>query len=148
MATASCTIRHRVSVGVDQAWQRLCSLERHTAAIPFTTLTSSGGESHLAEGMAFTARTVIGPLGFDDRMVVEELTAPNGQQPGHLVIRKLGRWLGGRTEATIAADAAGGCRVTWVQDISSPLLPQWLKPLGAVVTRFSYRAGVRRIIGS
>ena len=62
------------------AWERLWDLDRHTATIPLTRVTVDAPATQLGEGVGFTGRTALGPLGFDDTMRVE-VWRPPGPQP-------------------------------------------------------------------
>ncbi|HET7724750.1 MAG TPA: hypothetical protein VFK68_08930 [Propionibacteriaceae bacterium] len=130
------------------AFSRLVDWERHTAAIPLTTL-SYEGDAHA--GQTFVARTALGPVGFDDVMRVELLRPPAGDQPGDVPglveVSKHGRVLGGSVRWTVAP-VTGGSRIEWVQRLVVPWLPRVADPIVAAIGRRAYGTGLRRILGS
>lgn len=118
-----------------QVWARLWDLDRHTAAIPLTTV---DGEA-LAEGRRFVARTGRGPLGFDDVMVVTAWDPPR-----RAVIEKVGRVLGGQIEVTLRP-AGRDTRLRWEQDYSATAVPDRVAALVAPGVRAAYLRSVRQI---
>src|SRR6478609_11154301 len=57
-----------------EAWRRILDLRAHTAVIPLTTVTGAAlSAAELGPGSRFVARTGLGPIGFDDTMVVESI---------------------------------------------------------------------------
>ena len=54
-----------------RAWAALWDLDRHTALIPLTTVTGTTDV-----GGRFSARTAVGPFGFDDPMEIVEWCPP------------------------------------------------------------------------
>lgn len=127
---------------------RLVDWERHTAAIPLTALSYEGA---VRQGQRFVARTSLGPLGFDDVMVVELLRPPAGDRqgdvPGLVEIAKHGRVLGGSVRWTVTP-LESGSRVEWIQHLVVPRLPRFADPLAGAIGRRLYGMGVRRILGS
>jgi len=102
-------------------WLRVAALADHTATVPLTTTIADAGEP--AVGWGFTVRTVLGPLRFDDSMVVDVWDPPRQWR-----IRKTGR-LSGWAEVSVTP-YAGGSRLTWTEEL-------WLGSgaLRAVTTR-------------
>lgn len=115
------------SLPPDEVWQRLAALTEHTDTVPLTTTLAGPGEP--AAGWTFAVRTELGPLRFDDTMVVEEWDPPHRWR-----IRKTGR-LHGWAEA-VAQPYAGGSRVTWTEEL-------WLDVPGLrrLTTRIGDRLG-------
>ena len=118
-----------------QVWERLWDLERHTRAIPLTTV----GGGPLQDGVRFTARTGLGRLGFDDVMVVREWEPPH-----HAVIEKVGRVLGGRIEVTLRP-AGADTRLRWEQNYSATAVPDRVAALASPGVRAAYLRSVRQI---
>ena len=116
-------------------WERLWDLDRHTAAIPLTTV--HGGT--LQPGASFTARTGVGPLGFDDEMEVVEFDPPR-----HAVIVKVGRVLHGRIEVDLRA-AGPDTRVRWRQTFGAAGVPDALARYAAPAVRAGYLTALRRL---
>lgn len=154
----------------EQVWARLWDLDRHSAAIPFTRVTTvavspgSGARADhgspapanhaapapandaapgLAEGVRFTARTALGRLGLDDVMVVRAWDPPR-----HAVIEKVGAVLGGTIEVNLRP-AGPGTRLRWAQTIGARLgtarVPDALAVLAARPVRAAYRRALVRI---
>lgn len=116
-------------------WERLWDLDRHTAAIPLTTV--HGGT--LGPGASFTARTAVGPVGFDDEMEVLEWAPPR-----HAVIAKVGRVLRGRIEVDLRA-AGPDTRVRWRQTYGAAGVPDTLAGYAAPAVRAGYLTALRRL---
>lgn len=119
-------------------WSRLWDLDRHTAAVPLTTV--SGGP--LGAGARFTGRTSLGPVGFDDDMLVR-----TWEPPARAVIDKVGRVLRGSIEVTLDP-VAGGTLVRWRQTYGAALVPDRLAALTRPAVRAAYRSALRRITAS
>ncbi len=144
---ADFVLRVVTSLSARAAFARLVDWDRHTAAIPFTTL-SYEGVPH--PGQRFVARTALGRLGFDDVMVVDLVRPPAGDQPGDVPglveVSKHGRILGGSVRWTVTPLATGS-RVEWAQHLIVGRLPGLADPLVAGIGRLMYGLGLRRIIG-
>lgn len=125
-----------------QVWARLWDLDRHTAAVPFT----SAGGGPLGAGTRFVARTAVGSLGFDDDMVVREWDPPH-----RAVIDKVGRVLTGSIEVTLdpvgeAPDEGdGSTRLRWRQTYGATRVPDRVAGLARPAVRAAYRSALRRI---
>ncbi|CAM4019955.1 hypothetical protein [Janibacter anophelis] len=143
------------------AWERLWDLDRHTATIPLTRVTVDAPSTQLGEGVGFTGRTALGPLGFDDTMRVEmwrppapQATAPSTapQATGRAVVVKTGRLLGGRIEVELVPPSAGdgrGSAVHWRQEVRLPWLPRplrWIEAIGARLVAPGYRWVLGRLL--
>ena len=80
-----------VPLRASEAWERVLDLRGHDRFIPFTRITqglATAGELH--PGHLFTARTMVGPVGFDDVMTVESISPPTASAPGRARIVKGG----------------------------------------------------------
>ncbi len=110
---ARITIERETALQTAEAWRRLTDWQRHGDFIPFTVVTRSGE----GVGSSFTARTSLGPLGFDDAMQITDWRPPDGGSAGHCRIEKRGRVVTGWAELTVAPTPAGS-RVRWVEDAS------------------------------
>lgn len=125
----------------EQAWSRLFDLAAHTAVIPLTRVTPELVAADFTPGSEFVARTGIGPLAVDDRMVVEKVAKPTATDPGGIRIRKQGRVIRGSIEVTIEPTSTGS-RLRWRQRIS---IPGFVGPLDRVVGAVARRAYGRTI---
>jgi carbon monoxide dehydrogenase subunit G len=147
------TVRAQVPIPAEEAWERVLDLRAQEAIIPFTTVrrVSAPGEDPPSEGglrvgTRFVGRTALGPVGFDDPMVVETLRPPGGDAPGFARIRKEGRVIGGWIDLTVAREAPGSSRVQWAQEISVRGVPRVLGPIVSVVARAAYGWAIRRLL--
>nr|WP_283251624.1 SRPBCC family protein [Aeromicrobium duanguangcaii] len=112
-------VRRRSQLAAPAAFARVTDWERHR--VPLTTITATSD--------GFTARTGVGPVGFDDPM---EITHWDPPRRVHLV--KRGRVI--RGSATITVDPEGsGSVVTWDEEVSVIGVPGFLDPV------------VRRLLG-
>lgn len=102
------TIERATGLPAAEAWRRLTQWEHHGDVIPCTTVTRSGE----AVGSTFTARTALGPIGFDDPMEVVAWQPPGADTAGHCRIEKRGKVITGWAELTVAPTPTGS-RVRW-----------------------------------
>lgn len=119
----------------EQVWERLWDLRRHTDAVPLTTVT--GGP--LGEGARFTGRTSVGPVGFDDDMVVRTWDPPR-----RATVQKVGRVLRGTIEVRVEP-VTDGTLLRWRQSYGAPLVPGRLAAVARPAVRTAYRSALRRI---
>jgi uncharacterized protein YndB with AHSA1/START domain len=137
------TVSVDVAAPASQVWDRLTDWPVHGRWIPATTVrvTSSRPDG---VGATFVGRSAVGPLGFDDPMEVLEWSPPDGLQPGHCRVRKLGRVLQGWAEFDVLA-RPGGSTVYWVEEVQVP--PVWLtRPAGPLIAAVG-RIGFVRALG-
>ncbi|NML54638.1 SRPBCC family protein [Streptomyces sp. R302] len=105
-----------------EAWRRLTDWPAHGRQVPLTrTAVLTSGPSRA--GTRFTARTGLGPLGFDDPMEVVRWEPPRGDRPGVCRLEKYGRLVRGWAEIEVAPEA-GGSRVVWTEELSVRGLPR------------------------
>jgi hypothetical protein len=102
------TLTRDSSLPPAELWLRVAALRDHTDTVPLTTTVADPGEP--AVGWRFLVRTRLGPLRFDDPMVIEVWDAPQRWR-----IRKTGR-LSGWAEAVVVPHA-GGSRLTWTEEL-------------------------------
>lgn len=103
----------------EELWRKLWELSRHSTAVPFTRVSSDDG-SALRAGSHFVARTALGPLRFDDHMLVNRWQPPN-----YAVIIKTGRyspapstrasrqWAPEAVSTGNKTSASAVCRMSW-----------------------------------
>lgn len=128
------------------AWRRVLDLRMHSRVIPLTTVRGSAlSADSLTAGSQFVARTAVGPVGFDDAMTVDEITAPRDSSPGVARIRKEGKVIRGSIVLRVSPVAAGS-RVEWRQEITVWRIPTLLEPLVARVAEQAYAAALRRLL--
>ena len=129
-----------------EAWRRILDLRAHTAVIPLTTVTGEAmAASELVEGSRFVARTGVGPVGFDDVMVVQTMVAPTSVRPGNARIRKEGKVIRGRIDLFVTPTASGST-VVWTQRIGVRGVPALLDPVVERVARAAYSLTLRRLL--
>lgn len=124
-----------------EAFDRLLDLDAHSALVPLTTVRHEGP---LGVGQRFVGRTHLGPVGFDDVMVIEEHRRPEPGVPGRCRIRKTGRWVLGTIDLTV--EDADPAIVVWTQDIRIRWISQVADPVVTAVARIAYRTMLRRLL--
>ncbi|MEO7754525.1 MAG: SRPBCC family protein [Terracoccus sp.] len=140
------SVRIASRLSPEQAWSRVLDLHSHTAVIPLTTLTGDAmTASGLEPGSRFVARTGLGPVGFDDVMVVDEITAPTDEAPSRTLIHKEGRLVRGSIELRVSPTSTGSM-VAWDQQISIAGLPGVLDPVVARVAKVAYGQTLRALL--
>lgn len=143
------TVRIDTPLPAPVAWERILDVHRHGEVVPFTTVRGDAlYAAELVPGSRFVARTGLGPLGFDDAMVVDEITSPTDQSAGLARIRKEGTVIRGWIELTVTPGTSGGSRVEWVQQISVVGVPEVASPVAAAVARAAYGRALRRLLES
>ena len=129
-----------------EAWRRVLDLHAHSAVIPLTTVT---GEAMTADGLVqgsrFVARTGVGPVGFDDVMVVDSIAAPTTETAGEARIHKEGKAIRGTITLRVTPMAAGST-VVWSQQIGVRGVPGLLDPVVSRVARTAYGTTLRRLL--
>lgn len=141
-ATVAFTLTVRVGEEPEVVWHRLTDLERHTAAIPLTTVTPA--DETMRPALAFTATTRLGPFHFHDEMTVRSATPPEGGRPGRLAILKSSALWQGLVHATVEP-AADGSAVRWEQQVEIGWLPRLLEAPASRIMGWLYAQGLRRI---
>jgi len=142
-----------VAAPVPVVWARLTDWPTHARLAPFTRVELIGSGDR--PGTGFVARTGIGPLSFDDPMVIEEFRLPTevvepGTEPAaRLRVRKTGRVVLGQVEAALWPVAGPIARTRLVWDEEIRLAPVWLtrpvEPVIGWVAGFGYRSSLRRL---
>ncbi|WP_218566178.1 SRPBCC family protein [Vallicoccus soli] len=141
---ASFDVTVDVDAPVQRTWDALTDWSSHGAWIPLTRVrvTSQGGRG---VGAGFVGRTGVGPLAFDDPMVVQEWEPPRDGRPGRCAVRKTGRVVLGGASFTVA-ERPGGSRVVWHEDVEVPpvALTRRAAPLVAAGGRALFGLALRR----
>jgi carbon monoxide dehydrogenase subunit G len=120
------------------AWARLTDWPRHGRGVPFTTVRLVSPAN--GPGARFTARTALGPVGFDDPMEVVEWDPPRRCR-----IEKRGRVLHGWAELSVEP-AGTGSRVTWREEAVPPHFPDRLSPVAAFAGRVLFGRVLRKLV--
>lgn len=128
------------------AWAKITDWPQHGRYVPLTTMrVEPPGPSHV--GTVFTARTAVGPIGFDDPMEIVQWSPPavSGGSPGHCRMEKRGKVVLGWAEITVAA-RAGGSRVTWTEAARPRGLPRFAEPLANLTARMLFGRVLRKLL--
>jgi carbon monoxide dehydrogenase subunit G len=143
---ASFSLRLEPTLPAAEAWRRVLDLRGHTEVIPLTTVTGEAMTADdLVEGSRFVARTGVGPVGFDDVMVVDAITPPTLERAGEARIRKEGKVVRGSIDLRVTPAPAGSV-VEWSQQIEVRGVPRALGPVVARVARTAYGTALRRLL--
>ncbi len=103
----------RSSLSASEAWHRVTNWERHGEFVPLTSIELARAQESGHE--SFTARTGIGPIGFDDVMAVTFQRPPTATEPGVARIVKQGRVVRGWAVLTVTPKGSG-CEVRWHEE--------------------------------
>lgn len=123
-------MRYITALSRDEAFAAVTDWRRHRVPLTRITVTDVG----------FTARTGIGPVGFDDPMEVT-LWDP----PRRVVLHKRGRVI--RGDATIEVVEHGtGSAVTWDEDVQITGVPRWADPVVRPALRAMISLVLRRLL--
>lgn len=110
------TVRRTVAAPAPAVWALLVDWPSHGRWVPFTTVTTTS-PSPAGVGATFVGRSGIGPVGFDDPMVVTQWQEPGEVTPGRCQIRKTGTVVLGDAGFTVTPLGAGRCEVVWSETI-------------------------------
>lgn len=111
------TVRRAVAAPAAQVWDILVDWPSHGRWVPFTTVTTTSA-SATGVGASFVGRSGIGPIGFDDPMVVTQWQPPGDDAaPGLCRIAKTGRIVLGDAEFSVTPLGPARCEVLWSENI-------------------------------
>jgi carbon monoxide dehydrogenase subunit G len=104
--------RVAVAAPPEAVWAAVVDWERQGRWMLLTQITVEGGGRGV--GQRFTARTSLGPLGFDDPMQVTRWDPPHRADVAHRggVVRGTGSF--------VVTPAPGGSWLTWVEELDLP----------------------------
>lgn len=124
-------MRYLTHHGGPAAFAIVTDWERHR--VPFTRIRTTDA--------GFTARTGIGPIGFDDPM---EIT--HWDPPRRVELRKRGKII--RGDATIDVETSGsGSVVTWTEEVRVAGVPRWCDAVVARLLTGMISLVLRRLFG-
>ncbi|MFG2884638.1 SRPBCC family protein [Streptomyces sp. NPDC048297] len=139
------TLERIVPLPPGEAWRRLTDWPRHGDVVPLTRITVlTPGPA--GAGTRFTARTGIGPLGFEDPMEVTVWLPPDDDEPGLCRLEKQGRVVLGWAEIEVRPAPGGHSRVVWREDLRVRSLPRFLDGLVEVAARRMFGRAVNRLL--
>ncbi|WP_286928943.1 MULTISPECIES: SRPBCC family protein [Aeromicrobium] len=123
-------VRYTSHLDAVDAFARVTDWERHR--VPLTTITIT------PEG--FTARTAVGPVGFDDPMHVTRWEPPHRAD-----LQKQGRVVRGSASITVEPSGSGSV-VTWDEDVTVIGVPRLLDPVVRQLLRLMVSTVLRRLM--
>lgn len=135
------TVSASAAESIEAVWARVSDLAGHAEGVPFTTGSADPGEPGL--GWRFVARTGLGPLGFDDPMVITAWDPPR-----RLRVEKTGRVLSGWADISLASLPQGGTRVTWQEEVlpAQPRIARRVRPIFDAAGRVVFGRALRRML--
>lgn len=131
MARVTFTVHTRWSIDAETLWRALVDWQGHGDWVPATSVRILEGDGGV--GTVFVARTGVGPLAFDDHMVV---TAREDQSRS-ATVRKTGPLLFGEAGFTVVSTPTG-CLLTWFEDVTVPRVPRFLGSLAVLPSKASF----------
>jgi hypothetical protein len=111
----------------------------HADWVPLTRVRIESGDG--GPGTVFVATTGVGPFALPDRMRVDELDV----EARTVRITKIGPVLSGPVHLSVTMMSATTCRVSWVEDVRVPWLPQALAGPVAAATRKGFRRSLAHL---
>ncbi|MGW0993926.1 SRPBCC family protein [Streptomyces sp. NPDC002520] len=139
------TLERTAPLTLDEAWRRLTDWPRHGDVVPLTRITVlTPGPT--GTGTRFTARTGIGPLGFEDPMEVTVWLPPRDDEPGLCRLEKRGRVVLGWAEIEVRPGPGGRSRVVWREDLRVRFLPRFLDGVVEGAARSLFGRAVNRLL--
>lgn len=135
---------HDSPLSVSEAWARVTDWPRHGDHVPLTrvAVTTDGPPG---VGTVFSARTQLGPLGFDDPMEIVRWQPPVDGGPGFCRIEKRGRAMLGWAELTVEPRTVGS-RTTWREDARPAHLPAFADGVSRRAGKAVFGRVVRRLL--
>lgn len=130
MANVRFIVTRDVPLPADVAFTELIDWKGHAEWVPMTQVTIEEGDG--GPGTVFVATSGLGPAALPDRMRVDAL------DPAAMTVRvtKIGPVLTGYVDLAVTATSESSSRLTWLEDIRVPILPQFLaRPVGAAARK-------------
>ena len=130
MANVRFIVTRDVPLPADVAFAELIDWKGHAEWVPMTRVTIEQGDG--GPGTVFVATSGLGPAALPDRMRVEELD----ESAMTVRVTKIGPVLTGYVDLAVTATTESSSRLTWLEDIRVPILPQFLAlPVGAAARK-------------
>jgi len=139
MAIVRFIVTRDLPLSADIAFAELIDWQGHEEWVPMTRVTVEHGDG--GPGTVFVATSGLGPAALPDRMRVDAL------DPTAMTVRvtKIGPVLTGYVDLAVTATGESTSRLTWLEDIRVPILPQFLaRPVGAAA-RKAFEASIDRM---
>ncbi len=112
----SFTVRRVVAAPAERVWSVVTDWPRHGQWVALTTVRTTS-ERPDGMGARFVGRTGIGPVGFDDPMVVTAWQPPTATQPGRCSVRKAGRVVLGSATFVVRSLGPNLSELEWTEDL-------------------------------
>lgn len=138
MARVTFTVHSHSSIDADAVWRALVDWQGHGDWVPATTVRVIEGDGGV--GTVFVARTGVGPLAFDDHMVV---TAKD-DEARTATVRKTGPLLLGEAGFTVVSTPTGSL-LSWFEDVTIPRVPSFLGPIAVLPTKASFMVALANL---
>ncbi|WP_316528516.1 SRPBCC family protein [Kitasatospora brasiliensis] len=129
-----------------ECWERLTAWPRHGDRVPFTRVSFVRGTGREV-GDVVLARTVLGPLRFDDPMEITELVAPGPERDGRCRLVKRGRPVRGWAELRVRA-VGGGSAAVWTEELTVAGLPGPFDPVLSRAGRLVFGRVLDHLLGA
>lgn len=139
MANVCFTVTRDLPLPADLVFGELIDWRGHANWVPLTRVTIVSGDG--GPGTEFVATSGIGPLALPDRMRVDDL------DPVAMTVRitKIGPVLTGQVDLSVAPRGEAASRLTWVEDIRVPGVPQFLARAVAAAARRAFQTSITRM---
>lgn len=139
MANVYFTVTRDLPLPADVVFGELIDWRGHANWVPLTRVKVISGDG--GPGTEFVATSGIGPVALPDRMRVDEL------DPSTMTIRitKIGPVLSGQVHLSVASTGDSASRLTWVEDIRVPGVPQFLAKPVAAAARKGFETSITRL---
>ena len=139
------TAHREIAAPAQVVWDLVTDWSRHGDWVPLTQMTVT--EDTGGVGTRFTGRSGLGPLAFDDPMVVTGWEPPTSVRAGTASLRKEGAVVLGTAEVQVVPLPGERCRLRWTEDVA--VLDRRLSraitlPL-AVGGRFAFGAVLKKV---
>ena len=139
------TAHREIAAPAQVVWDLVTDWSRHGDWVPLTQMTVT--EDTGGVGTRFTGRSGVGPLAFDDPMVVTGWEPPTAVRAGTASLRKEGGVVLGSAEVQVVPLPGDRCRLRWTEDVA--VLDRRLSraitlPL-AVGGRFAFGAVLKKV---
>jgi hypothetical protein len=139
MANVRFSVTRDVPLPAHVAFAELIDWRGHAEWVPMTRVTIEEGDG--GPGTVFVATSGLGPAALPDRMRVDALDSTAMT----VRVTKIGPVLTGYVDLAVMATGESTSRLTWLEDIRVPVLPQFLsRPVGAAA-RKSFEVSINRM---
>jgi hypothetical protein len=139
MAHVVFTVTRDLPLPADAVFGELIDWRGHADWVPLTRVTIESGDG--GPGTEFIATSGVGPVALPDRMRVDTLD-PVAMTVG---ITKIGPVLTGVVRLSVTSTGARTSRLVWVEDITVPVVPQFLATPVAAAARRGFQTSITRM---